>query len=96
MSLRRPHRRPPGWRSGHGSSLYEARRAAAERPCHDYAARGSADVRYEAVDSEERRSTRPDSDTTVQYAPAGWYQATAGGGPDPWAQLKACEPSGGY
>ena len=36
-------------------SAEEARRAAAERPCHDYAARGSTDVRYEAVDSEEQR-----------------------------------------
>ena len=67
--LWRPHRRPPGRRSGHGSSADEARRDAAERPYNDYAARGSADVRFEAVDSEERRFGSSDSDTTVQYAP---------------------------
>ena len=95
MTLRRmwcPHRRPSGRRSGHGSSADEARRAAAERPCHDYAARGSADVRYEAVDSEERR-----------FGPArlGYYRAIRTGGPGycwrrnrdwPLARLKACEP----
>ena len=37
--------------------------------CHDYAARGSADVRCEAIDSEERRFGSSDSDTTVHYAP---------------------------
>ena len=64
-----PAPQTPRSRSGHGSSADEACRDAAERPYHDYAARGSADVRYEAVDSEERRFGSSDSDTTVQYAP---------------------------
>ena len=43
----------------------------ATRPCHDYAAQGSADVRYEAVDPEER-----------QFGPArlGYYRAIRTGG----------------
>ena len=65
------HRRHPGRRSGHESSADGARCAAAERPCHDYAARGSANVRYEAVDSEEQR-----------FGPArlGYYRAIRTGG----------------
>ena len=78
----RPHRRPPGRRSGHGSSADEARRDAAERPYNDYAARGSADVRFEAVDSEER----PFGSARLGYYRAirtgGRYQATAGDGAD--------------
>ena len=82
-----PHRRPPGWSSWHGSSAYEARCATAERPCHDYATRGSANVRYERPSILwNGGSARSDSDTTVQYAPGGSlrYQATAGGGTDLW------------
>ena len=44
------HRRPPG------RAWIECGRKTPERPCHDYASRGSADGRYEAVDSEKRRS----------------------------------------
>ena len=87
-----PHRRPPGRRSGHGSSADEARRAAAERSCHDYAARGTADVRYEAVDSEKWRFGSARLGYYRSIRTGGRYQAAAGGETDLWARLKACEP----
>ena len=42
-----------------GVGMDRVRRAAAERPCHDHAARGTAVARYEAIDSEKRRFGSP-------------------------------------
>ena len=78
------HSRSPGRRSGHGSSVDEARHAAAERPC--MTTQHEARQTYaQATRPSTRRnggSARPDSDTTEQYAPGGRYQATAGGETD--------------
>ena len=80
----RPHRRPPGRRSGHGSSADEARRDAAERPYNAYVARGSADVRYEAVDSEERRFGSARLGYYRAIRTGARYQAAAGDVTDLW------------